>query len=312
MMDHAMWPVKRTDNYVRFSIPNEKQFSNIEYKVLLNQNDSNLLRCSKVTCNGCLQLLYNVQQMQVVNGVLPTFTTKNFYQFLSEVIKIYRDVKKNGFMNQEHLYLDVDYMYLSFEPFHLSMIYLPVEAGDDSKNELLDGNIIQFLQDATMTYGHEKDDGIKELIKHLQSASVRTEEIGSLLNTGHYEELSEAGRQRELEEMNSKNQHATFYKNIRLVLKNSSPEWVIPITKEEFVIGKKASVVDGVILNHPTVSRIHCKVVSSEDRFYIVDLGSANGTLVNGVTCLPNIPVPIKNGDQITISDLIFYFMEEK
>ena len=311
-MDHTKWPVQRTDNYVRFSIPERRQFSNIEYKVLQNQNESRLLRCSQVTLNGCLQLLYNVQQMQPVSGVLTGLSTRQFYRMLEEVILLYSRVKKNGFLDQEHLVFDQDCIYLSMEPFQVSMLYLPVESVELAKSEVVDGTMIGFLQSLTYAYGHETDAGISKLAQQLDSAGMKLEMIVKNLQEGCYEDLSEAQRRREQEELEHRNRKQEYFKNIRLVLKNSSPEWSIPITKEEFVIGKKASVVDGVIPNHPTVSRIHCKIVNKENQFYVVDLGSANGTLVNGTSCPANIPVPIRHGDQIMISNLIFYFMEEK
>lgn len=311
-METVKWIVKRTDNYVRYSIPNGEQFSTIEYKVLLNQNESNLMRCSKVTCNGCLQLVYNVQQMQAVSGVLSGLSTAKYYQFLTEVLKIYRYVKSNGFLNEEHLELDVERMYLSLEPLQVSIIYLPVLSEEIIKNEVVDGMIRSFLLQTTKTYANKKDDGIKELTTHLESDTVHLEEIATRLIDGYYEELSIEGKNRERERLNTLENHSNFHKSIKLVAKNGSKEFTIRITKREFVIGKKASVVDGVIPGHPTISRIHCKIVTSEDTYMIVDLGSANGTLVNGSSCYPNIPVQIQNGDQITISDLIFYFIEDK
>lgn len=311
-MEKVKLAVKRTDNYVRYSIPNGEQFSTIEYKVLLNQNENYLLRCSKVTCNGCLQLVYTVQHMQVVSGVLSGLSTAKYYLFLTEVLKIYRYVKSNGFLNEEHLELDVDRMYLSLEPLHVSILYLPILSEENVKNELVDGMIRSFLIRTTKTYASGNDDGIKELMMHLESDTVNLEEIETRLLDGYYEEFSIEGRNKERERLNALDKQSNFYRSIKLVTKSGCKDFVIPITKREFVIGKKASVVDGVIPGHPTISRIHCKIVSSEDTYKIVDLGSANGTLVNGSSCYPNIPVQIQNGDQIMISDMIFYFIEDK
>lgn len=70
-MENEKLDIKKTDHYIRYTIPKQDNFSTIEYKVLLNQRENNLLRCSKVTCNGNLQLVYNVQQLQAVSTVIP-------------------------------------------------------------------------------------------------------------------------------------------------------------------------------------------------------------------------------------------------
>ena len=49
------------------------------------------------------------------------------------------------------------------------------------------------------------------------------------------------------------------------------------------------------------VSRMHASVRMVEDQVLITDLGSANGTRVNGMQITPHIPYPIKHGDILTL-----------
>lgn len=312
VMENVEWAVKKTDHYIRYSIPNKDCFSNIEYKVLLSQKENHLLRCSKITCNGCPQLVYNVQQMQVVSAVISGLSTSKYYLFLSEVLNIYHYVKNNGFLNENHLQLDLDLMFITLEPLQVSMIYLPVISDMDVSDELIGGRICNFLISTTKLILAFDDSGGIELIEHLKSNTVTLEEITTRLETGYYEKISAAGRKREIERVKKLKNNTFSSKKIQLVQKNTHNALTIPITKTEFVIGKKASAVDGVIEGYPTVSRIHCKIITYKDMYMIVDLGSVNGTMVNEVSCAPNIPVRIKNGDQITISNLVFNFIEEK
>lgn len=75
------------------------------------------------------------------------------------------------------------------------------------------------------------------------------------------------------------------------------------INKEEFVIGKKADSVDGLLAFSNAISRIHCKIIYADGRYFIVDLGSANGTYVNGVRINSNQQTPIKQGDRIRLAN---------
>ncbi len=57
------------------------------------------------------------------------------------------------------------------------------------------------------------------------------------------------------------------------------------------------------------VSRRHARVTSRGSQFYIEDLGSANGTIINGRTRLkPQEPYPLVNGDVIKIGETTLKF----
>jgi hypothetical protein len=57
------------------------------------------------------------------------------------------------------------------------------------------------------------------------------------------------------------------------------------------------------------ISRRHARVTSRGGQFYIEDLGSANGTIVNGRTRLkPQEPYPLVNGDVLKIGETTLKF----
>jgi len=53
------------------------------------------------------------------------------------------------------------------------------------------------------------------------------------------------------------------------------------------------------------VSRIHAAVERSEDTLTIVDMGSSNGTHLNGQRLLPDQPRVLRDGDEIRLGKLI-------
>lgn len=62
----------------------------------------------------------------------------------------------------------------------------------------------------------------------------------------------------------------------------------------------------GATLDHPIISRRHARFEQSDGRFRIVDLGSTNGTFVNGVRVLK--PTTLANGDKLEIGPFQFIF----
>lgn len=58
------------------------------------------------------------------------------------------------------------------------------------------------------------------------------------------------------------------------------------------------------------VSRRHAVLVRYRGMIHIVDLSSVNGTFLNGERLLPDVPYPVKIGDELSLANLnmlIFY-----
>jgi hypothetical protein len=53
------------------------------------------------------------------------------------------------------------------------------------------------------------------------------------------------------------------------------------------------------------VSRRHARISRREDQVFIEDLNSLNGTFLNATRLVPEIPYPVKDGDQVQLGKLI-------
>lgn len=73
--------------------------------------------------------------------------------------------------------------------------------------------------------------------------------------------------------------------------------------KEGAVVGRNPSMSDYVI-NHPEVSRQHFRLLFVSGQLMIEDLGSTNGTMVNGFALQPNSLDPVMSGAEISCGDL--------
>ena len=93
---------------------------------------------------------------------------------------------------------------------------------------------------------------------------------------------------------------------LRIIAMNAPTRVEIEVTKDEFIIGKKQELVDGVVSFNKMISRSHCKINRRGSQYMVTDLQSANGTYVNKVRLQPNQPCQIKNGDVIRMADSDF------
>jgi predicted component of type VI protein secretion system len=63
-----------------------------------------------------------------------------------------------------------------------------------------------------------------------------------------------------------------------------------------------------LIVNDPNASPHHAVLRSTEQGYTITDLGSVNGTFVNGQRLAPNVHLLLHTGDQICIGETMFTY----
>ncbi|MGB8258994.1 MAG: FHA domain-containing protein, partial [Terracidiphilus sp.] len=69
--------------------------------------------------------------------------------------------------------------------------------------------------------------------------------------------------------------------------------------KNEWIVGRDPDC--DLIVAEPPVSGRHCKLTRQGDHYTIEDLGSKNGTFVNGMKLMPGQPAPLPRGATVTL-----------
>ena len=92
-----------------------------------------------------------------------------------------------------------------------------------------------------------------------------------------------------------------------LVFEDGSQKETISVTKEPVVIGRLST--NDVVLSDPNVSRRHAELRRDGGRWTIVDLGSTNGTVVNGKLAREH---RLNDGDKLTFGKTELVFKEKK
>ncbi len=88
-----------------------------------------------------------------------------------------------------------------------------------------------------------------------------------------------------------------------------TPEGILLATldKPVFSIGKKKEDAD-LVLENPSVSRIHARIVQEKKDVYLEDLNSTNGTYKNGLRMQPYEKRKLEEGDEIKCGAVILIF----
>jgi class 3 adenylate cyclase len=69
------------------------------------------------------------------------------------------------------------------------------------------------------------------------------------------------------------------------------------------VIGRAADQCE-LVVPHPTVSRRHARLTLNGDALQVEDLGSTNGTAVNGAIARAGVPAPLQVGSRLRVGDV--------
>lgn len=94
----------------------------------------------------------------------------------------------------------------------------------------------------------------------------------------------------------------------RLIYLGGGEERDFVIDKDIFLIGTDAPAVDGVLKSR-AAGEIQAKITRAENTYYIEDMNSANGTLVNGEILIYKEVRRLEEGDRITFADISYRFL---
>lgn len=78
---------------------------------------------------------------------------------------------------------------------------------------------------------------------------------------------------------------------------------------EIFLVGKLRGTAD-LIIDVPTVSRIHARLEKRGDVYYIQDLNSKNGTRINKRELVGEEQIPLRVGDHVAFADAVYVFRQ--
>ena len=76
----------------------------------------------------------------------------------------------------------------------------------------------------------------------------------------------------------------------------------VPLNNDINVVGRKEGICD-VLLDRGNVSKLHCLIIKTDGLLLVRDLGSTNGTLVNGQRVSRGALLP---GDELSFASLKF------
>lgn len=365
------------ENLFSYTLNQEKIFSEVGYKVLQNQEQNGIIKCSKGLQNGDIKLIYDTSKYHPLTSILQSIDKKQYILIVNKLYEIIEYIKENGFIHCENLDINLNKIFIDTTDYSVHLICLPLNVMTkfENKNDLY-LKLKKYLTNVVNNNEHLKDENIIKLIDvytdkqskdKLSYTKIEAVEYSDDKKIKQKENINEYTQQsikdnKQISKDNNKSNKISFkaasiiitisqilviiatlatsklmsdkaiyiiggillidiiltavllkissnkvnLQQLSLVSVNSDYEVKFVIDKPIFIIGKKADSVDGVISHDKTVSKIHCKIIQRDNRYYIEDMESLNGTYVNNKKIEQSKRALISRGDIIKLSKVEF------
>ncbi len=284
--------------HAEYLMPNHDAFYDVGFRVMKNQQKSNLLQCHRLKYNGQLKLVYFLNDMTAFDRELLEADERYTYMLVYYLLDAIQDIENNGFLNINCIERRLNKVYVDSHTKNVKLIYVPLNLPVNSQDKVdfeaeIKSGLVQLLKEK-----QEADSaGIERLITYLTDDTLQLSEVGRQIQAADstLEELKEV----------------QFEKSEKIgcdevVIKAVDTTMVFHIHQENYILGKSAERADGVIAGNPTVSRVHCRIFKAGGDYYLIDMGSANGTFFNRERVSSTTPVKLTNGGSLRIANMEF------
>lgn len=281
-----------------YILSDNDSFLSTEYKVLQSQANSCFVKCMKMMYNGKIQLYYLTKGMKPFANMIHGLDPDSFLTIVSNFFSDIIDVKHNGFLSCQNIDISFERIYVDPTTYKVSLVYLPIR---------------KRMYDDVAVLENEIRTGLVKLISGVSTLhSTKTMQLSSDLSNGTlsiddlYRRIKGGASGVKVTPKTEDSFKDDKHSIVKIIAMNAPTRFELTIDKDEFVIGKKADLCDGVIDFNKMISRSHCKISRRGAQYVITDLQSANGTYVNKERLQPNQSHSIKNGDVIRLANSDF------
>lgn len=292
--------LSRTQN-VQYLFNDSDTFSLTEYKVLRGQS-RNFLKCYKVLFNGKIKLIYFSSLYKSLKSMINNIDIDTFFTILVNVLSCMIEIRNNGFLSCNDLDLSVDKIFVDQNTMEVYLVYLPI---NDSAAETLStenefrSEMIKMIRSVPNFSGEKAERVCMYLANGTVTLESLQQSIKSEINSFVRKKVSVDAKSK----FSGKEQEQP---TMRFSCINSSLPTVFVVDRPEFIIGKNASKVHGTVTFNQAISRVHCKITFEHGKYFITDLGSANGTYINSKRLSPHLPTLLSNGVVVRLANSDF------
>ncbi len=289
--------------------------SGTEYKVLRSQGSGRFVPCVCSRLNGRCRLTYLTRTYITLREYAAAQAPEDVSRLLAGGVESLLALKDNGFLSLQNAVFSEDLLFVDRKDKCLQLIYVPMArsvSGGDLETARQAYRVCARILGSVCGPGSplrgfesttEYRDGDLAALMGLLGRLVPSASAGARLAALPDEPEAERGA-------------APMGARASVVACHAGQTWVLVAASSSHevyevpagggVMGKSPSRATVVISMSPAVSRAHCRVLPENDRLVVVDLGSANGTFVNGARVAKGDSAELREGDRLRLADVQF------
>lgn len=282
-------------NDFSYILLDNNMFSLTEYKVLQSQSEM-FIKCMKMLNNGKKQLYYAPGEYKRLKNLIRSIDSENARIFITNFLKDIVGIKNNGFLSYHNIDFSLDKIFVNTKDYNVKLTYLPLVMSNDERTsdgeKKLRENIVRVLNEFSRVLFSE----INILTRELRNFETSIDDIYYGILNGELL-ISATGENKPFSEKTL----------MKLISVNTDIEVEANITKDIFILGRNTFTAKGDnVFNNKLIGRIHCKIEKIDEKYYVEDLNSVNGTYLNGVKLEGTVKNVIKNGDRLKLANTEF------
>lgn len=276
-----------------YVLNDNKDFLITEYKVLQNQSDSNFIPCMKILYNGKTALYYKTDICRTLQEILPNLDSNSFMNVVANLLRTIIEVKNNGFLSCQNIDLSFDKIFVNGSNLNVNLVYVPIQRHAYADYIAFETKLRTKLIETIRQNPSLQSPSTASLERNLSDSTMSITTLAGYVRGGEPTQGRPVSSSASVQQM-------------KLIALRAPVRFELVVDQNEYIIGKKAGAVNGVISFNSAISRVHCKIIQNEFGYKIEDLGSANGTYVNRQKLIAHKAVPIKNGDIVRLANSDF------
>lgn len=276
---------------VSYSLKYNDDFYDIGYKVMQNQEESCLLPCYRLKYNGKIKLVYFTDNYSRLSEKLNDLDEDKTGELLANVFEAIIQIEGIGFLDMGCIDGRLDHIYVDNNTNTIKMIYLPINLSSGTKSFPLFENEIRASLVRRIENDEDRDSAsAEEIVCCLTDGTLSVRQLISVLRrTGNSN--------------SAENEPKDWY------IKSLEDNREIKVSREQFILGKSKERAHGIISGNTAISRVHCEIILDGNQAYVTDLGSSNGTFVNGRRIQQGVHEKITEGSKLRLANMDFIIL---
>jgi len=277
-----------------YLLSEDEEYSSNAHKMMQGLLETGFLTCVAYRYNGKTKLMYLAENKKPLSEMQRLSESKEAELFRS-LIETAQEIVSAGFLNLSNVALSIDTVFADPETGACYLVYIPVNnGGAGAGKEAFEKKVLSLINGLLIQWGASGN--LRRLAVEVSREGASLQSAGRLLS-----QMQGASSSEPVSGSKSSSIPVLHFVGI-----NTPAPVDIILSKPEFIIGSNVNGVDGTVTFSRAISRVHCKISLAGSDAFVTDMGSMNGTYVNGKRLIEGQKTPVQLGDRIRLANSEF------